>query len=137
MRAVMLVCAFVWLAACQPMATPTATLAPTATSDQAALVAEGWQRLTELSEVIGGRMDALAADDALLTDDGWRRAMVVDLREAALLCESLAMRSVDRPAALRAVGGAYQWLADSVEAGDVIGVASASFALGEAQQGLR
>lgn len=133
MRTIVLVVAVVWLAACQPMATP----APTATADQAALVAEGQERLAVLSESIAGRLDALDGDAALLQDGAWRRALVVDLREAALLAESLAMRTVDRPAALRAVAGAYGWLADSVDTGDWIGMASAVFALGEAQQGLR
>jgi hypothetical protein len=109
------------------------TPAPTATID---IVAQGRAELAELFAAVSGRLDALGEDGALLADAEWRRALVADARYAALLAESLAMRTPAQDAALRAVAGAFTWLADSAEVGSVAGVASAGFALSEAAQGL-
>lgn len=112
-----------------PTAVPVATPAPTVD-----VVAQGRAEFAELESVIAGRLDALAGDGDLLLDDDWRRASVSDLREAALLAESLAMRSTDGSAALRAVGGAYGWLADGIETRNLASIASALFALEEARK---
>lgn len=120
------------LAGCrQYPVTPTPAPAPTVD-----IVAQGRAELVEVSAAVAGRLDALSEDGALLTDTEWRRALVSDARDAALLAESLAMRTPAQDAALRAVAGAFTWLADSAEVGSVAGVASAAFALSEAVKGL-
>lgn len=119
----------VLLAGCQARTTPTAVPAPTVD-----VVAEGRAEFDALETVIAGRLDALAGDGDLLLDDGWRRDTVADLRYAETLAESLAMRSEDGASALRAVGGAYGWLADGIETRNLASIASALFALEEARK---
>lgn len=121
----------VLLAGCQARTTPTPAPPAAATVD---IVAQGRAELAALETVIAGRLDALAGDGDLLLDDDWRRDTVSDLREAALLAESLALRSEDGASALRAVGGAYGWLADGIETRNLASIASALFALEEAQK---
>ena len=51
------------------------------------------ERLATLSRSIAGRFDALAADDALLFDDGWRSETVRELRQAAALAGGMARQA--------------------------------------------
>lgn len=94
-------------------------------------------RLAALSRSIGERFDALAADDALLFDDGWRRETVGELRQAAALAGGMARQAPGMAAGLEQAAAAYAWLADSVEAMDLAGMAAAGRALETASASLR
>ena len=95
------------------------------------------ERLATLSRSIAGRFDALAADDALLFDDGWRSETVRELRQAAALAGGMARQAPGMATGLEQTAAAYAWLADSVEAMDLAGMAAAGRALETASASLR
>lgn len=95
------------------------------------------ERLATLSRSIAGRFDALAADDALLFDDGWRRETVNELRQAAAVAGRMAEQAPTMADGLARTSAAYAWLADSVEAMDLASMAAAGRALETASASLR